>query len=59
MARKMGVDIESIRDAIKTDTLVTQVRQLGDGKYPLGDGMKAVVRESNIITVYGAHDGAQ
>lgn len=49
-------DIESIKALIMTDALTEQIKTLGNGKYPLGGGLKAVVRDNIVRTVVNKTD---
>ena len=52
MERAMGFDIEEIRRKIVTDELIKLHGKLGNkGKYPIGDGLRAVVDNNVVITV--------
>lgn len=49
--RALQVDVESIKAEILNDNIKTLIETLGDGKYPIGHGFKAVVRNKVIVTV--------
>ena len=51
LERAMFVDIEEIKAKILTKDLECQILALGNGKYPIGNGLKAVVKNNTIITV--------
>lgn len=57
--RKLGFDVDGLRSQILTESLVKQIRQLGDGKFPTCDGMTAVVSQGTVVTLFGdVEDGA-
>ena len=49
--RCMGFDLDQIRNEILTDSLKTQIKSLGDGKYPVAEGCRAIVKNNTIITI--------
>jgi len=51
MERVMGVDMEAIKERVLTNTVKTMIGNMGNGKYPINGGGKAVVRNNTIITV--------
>lgn len=51
--RKLGVDLKACRREILTDKLAEAIQTLGSGKYPIGDGMKAVVKQNVVVSVIG------
>ncbi len=51
MERVMGVDMEAIKERVLTNTVKTMIGNMGNGKYPIDGGGKAVVRNNTIITV--------
>lgn len=51
LERALGMDMEEIRRAIVSDGVAAAVRRLGDGKYPVGRGVRIVVRNSTVVTV--------
>lgn len=53
LERKYSLDLEVIRQEIATDTVKDQHKLLGAGKYPIGDGMKAVIKDNTIVSVIG------
>ena len=48
------VDLDAIRESIKTAPLVNAINTLGNGKFPLHDenGLRAVVKDKVIVTIY-------
>ncbi len=51
LERVMNVDIEQIRSLILTEDNVTLIENMGSGKYPIGNGMKAVVKNKTVVSV--------
>lgn len=50
--RKLGYDIDAIKDEILTAKTLEQYRTVGDGKFPIGDGFLAIIKNDAVITVY-------
>lgn len=51
LERSLKIDLKDIEAEIITDNLRTQHRMLGNGKYPIGNGCKAVIRDNVIVTI--------
>lgn len=51
LERTMGLDIKAIEKEILTDETLKQYRTLGNGKYPVENGCKAVIKDNVVITV--------
>lgn len=51
LERSMPLDISRIRNEILTEEFCFVVKKMGDGKYPVGKGLKAVVVNSVIVTI--------
>lgn len=49
--RSLKINLKDIEAEIITDNLRTQYKVLGNGKYPIGNGCKAVIRDNVIVTV--------
>lgn len=49
--RVMGVDLEEVKSIILSETLQSQWKILGNGKYPLKDTGKAVIKDSVVVTI--------
>ena len=49
--RVLGVDVELIRHEILAPENMIRHAALGDGRYPLGGGMVAVIRDGVVVTV--------
>ena len=43
--------MEAIKERVLTNTVKTMIGNMGNGKYPIDGGGKAVVRNNTIITV--------
>ena len=51
MERVRNYDIEILENEILTDDLKTQIKTLGNGKYPIGNGFRAVVKDNSIVSI--------
>lgn len=51
LERGMNLDIDSIKAKILSEDTTTLIKNLGNGKYPIGGGLKAVVRDNVVVTV--------
>ena len=51
MVRAMQIDLDWIADQILTDELLQMHGSLGNGKYPIGNDLKAVIRDGKVLTV--------
>lgn len=49
--RVMGVDLEEVKSIILSETLQSQWKTLGNGKYPLQGTGKAVIKDSVVVTI--------
>jgi predicted nuclease with TOPRIM domain len=49
--RVIGININDIKEAIYSETLINQVSILGNGNYPIGNGVKAVVKNNVVVTI--------
>jgi hypothetical protein len=49
--RVLGIDIEAIRNTIISEKVESLVAAVGDAKVPIGDGVYAVVRNHNVVTI--------
>lgn len=49
--RVYKVDLEELKKQILTPTLVSAIKTLGSGKYPLEGGGKAVVQGLNVVSI--------
>ena len=51
LERVKGIDFTELCQQVITEQLKTQIKTLGDGKYPIGDGYRVVVKNNAILTV--------
>lgn len=51
LERVHGLNINEVQDKILTEELKAMVEKLGNGKYPIGHGVRAVVRNNAIISI--------
>ena len=51
MERAMGLDIDQIKDQILTEDMLISIKAMGSGKYPMREGLTAVVKDNTIVTV--------
>jgi hypothetical protein len=51
LERSGRVDVEQIRTEILTDDVKHAISILGDGRFPVGPGLKAVVSNGRVVTV--------
>jgi chromosome segregation ATPase len=49
--RSMGIDLEQVTNLILTEKLKHSISALGNGRHPIGDGMKAVVKDNAIVSI--------
>jgi chromosome segregation ATPase len=49
--RVMGLDLDQVKSEILTDDTIKLMKTLGDGKYPIHDGHKAVVKGMNVVSI--------
>ena len=49
--RAMGLNLEQIKQEILSDKVKAQIFTLGSGKYPIGNKLKAVVKDNTIVTI--------
>lgn len=50
MERVADMDIESVKQGI-VERIEGSVRAIGAGKFPLGDGLQAVVKDNVVVTI--------
>lgn len=55
--RVFGIDLKELEGRILTSRLLEQVSQLGSGKFPIDDGVKAVVKGNKVVTIEAGFDG--
>ena len=46
------LDIEATKAIILSDATRTMIKGMGNGKYPIGDGLKAVVQDNTVVTIH-------
>ena len=51
LERTMELDLKAVEKEILTDETLKQYRTLGNGKYPVSNGCKAVIKDNVVITV--------
>lgn len=51
LERILGLDLKVIENEILTDDVVKQYKVLGNGKYPMGNGYKAVIKDNVVLTI--------
>ena len=51
LERSIKINLKDIEAEIITDNLRTQYKVLGNGKYPIGNGCKAVIRDNVVLTI--------
>jgi hypothetical protein len=51
LERALGVDTDELRAEILPVDVLKEIRALGDGKYPIGRGLRIVVRAGEVVTV--------
>jgi chromosome segregation ATPase len=49
--RVIGIDLNEIKKVICNEKLINQVSALGNGSYPIDNGVKAVVKNNVIVTI--------
>lgn len=49
--RAMGLDLEQIKASILTDANKAAIKRLGNCKFPIGEGLKAVVKDNCIVSI--------
>lgn len=51
LQRGFEVNLEELKDKILSPTMIAQIDALGNGKYPIDGGLRAVVKDRAIVTV--------
>lgn len=49
--RVLNIDMEAIKATILSETTLKQSQTLGNGKYPVVDGHRAVIKDSCVVTI--------
>lgn len=51
LERTMELDLKAVENEILTEETVKQYRTLGNGKYPVSNGCKAVIKDNVVLTI--------
>ena len=51
MERAMGLDLEEVKSQILNDRVRQQIDVLGNGKFPIGNGFRVVVKDMSIVSI--------
>ena len=51
LERAMGLNLDDIKQAILTEETKAYVVKLGNGKYPIGNGLRVVVKDNVVVSV--------
>ena len=51
LERTMELDLKAVENEILTEETVSQYRTLGNGKYPVSNGCKAVIKDNVVLTI--------
>ncbi len=51
LERSKGFDIETIKNEILNDTTKLAIQNMGSGKYPIGNGLKACVKNNTVVSI--------
>lgn len=51
LERTMELDLKAVENEILTEETVKQYRILGNGKYPVSNGCKAVIKDNVVLTI--------
>ena len=49
--RYIGFDLKEITNQILSEKVKLQIKTLGSGKYPIGEGCKAVIQNNAVVTI--------
>lgn len=49
--RVLKIDMDAIKATILSETTLKQSQTLGNGKYPVVDGHRAVIKDSCVVTI--------
>ena len=47
----LDIDIETIKENIMTEDLLTKIKTYGNGRYPITSDLKAVVKDNTIVSI--------
>lgn len=53
LERKFNLDLEDIEAQIMSKDIEAQIKAMGNGKYPVGGGLRIVVKDGTIVSVIG------
>lgn len=53
LERSSGLDVDAVKKKILPPDVVGQIQALGNGKYPIGDGLRVVVKDGSVVSVVG------
>jgi len=51
LERAMSLDIAQIKDKILSSPTINNASNMPNGKYPIGEGLKAVVKDNCIVSI--------
>lgn len=51
LERTMELDLKAVENEILSKEVVSQYRTLGNGKYPVSNGCKAVIKDNIVLTI--------
>lgn len=51
LERTMELDLKAVEKEILSEEVVSQYKTLGNGKYPVSNGCKAVIKDNVVLTI--------
>lgn len=51
LERALGLPVEQLKRQMLNKETLQQMAALGDGEYPIGEGLRAVVRAQRVVTI--------
>ena len=51
LERTMELDLKAVESEILTEETIKQYKTLGNGKYPVSNGCKAVIKDNVVLTI--------
>ena len=51
LERTMELDLKAVENEILSEEVVSQYKTLGNGKYPVSNGCKAVIKDNVVLTI--------
>ena len=51
LERTMELDLKAVENEILSEQVVSQYKTLGNGKYPVSNGCKAVIKDNVVLTI--------